>query len=280
MAWPFSIECMARDLKSLGEWGSQLGEARVFVPDISGRAFEEQLGAVRLLVDSGIGAIPHLGARNISSRAELARKAESLASAGVTEVLLLGGESDPPAGEYDSSWQLLDSDAIREWPLERIGIAGHPEPHPSVSAEEMFAALVGKSGAISEQGREGFIVTQLCFDAPAVCEWISRVREAGVRFPIHVGIAGPISLAKLVKFAGTLGVGKSLGYLKKSGKSMRQMLDPTYDPSALMADVRRTLASSGDAVSFHFYAFGNVSGSLALASDSAAMPVGGRGAGR
>ena len=258
-----SLECMPRDLGELGKWSSSLREGeRVFVPDIAGHPFEEQAAAVEALSKRGIRVAPHLGARNIASRSELEDRLARLYSAGARETLLLGGEAPSPAGEFDCTLQVLQSEEFASAGMMAVGVAGHPEGHPAVGDDAMFEALMRKAEAIRGMELDGYIVTQLCFDASALAAWLARVRASGIDFPVHVGIAGPISLPRLIKVAGMLGVGKSLGFLKRQGKSMAQLLNPMYDPHTLLEEIQRACSPEAGLLIPHFYAFGNVVGSI------------------
>jgi methylenetetrahydrofolate reductase (NADPH) len=54
------------------------------------------------------------------------------------------------------------------------------------------------------------LVTQFGFDASAICRRGRELRQQGIRLPVHVGMAGPAPLTKLVKYAMACGVGASL----------------------------------------------------------------------
>ncbi len=262
----FSIECMPGDIRSLSDWRSLLQpEERVFVPHISGRELDEQVEAVSALVKSGLRAVPHLAARNIASAAELGERLRRMSDAGAKDMLLLGGSDNPPKGGYDCALNLLESAEFRNSGIRSIAIAGHPEPHPDVDGQVMFDALVSKARLAQEMELDVCIVTQVCFDSAAIAAWIGRVREAGLGLPVGVGVAGPISLPRLLKVAAAIGVGNSLGFLRKSSRNLLQLVNPVYDPMTLLDDLARGCGDQDKALLPHFYAFGNVAASIGVA---------------
>lgn len=259
-----SLECMPVDLRAIGDWLPLLdGTERVFVPHIRGREPGEQAAAIARLRAEGLNPVPHLAARNVKGGdAELKAHVGRLVDAGAREVLLLGGGENPPLGGFDSALRLMRSDALRDSGIRAVGMAGHPEGHPDVPDGTMFQALLDKSEHAREAGWDAFIVTQLCFEPRAVGKWLARVRDAGVDWPVHFGIAGPISLPRLIRLSGTLGVGKSLGFLKSGSRNLLRMVNPTYDPAETLDGVERACGAMAGSITPHFYTFGNVAGSI------------------
>src|SRR5260370_24795754 len=79
------------------------------------------------------------------------------------------------------------------------------------------------------------IVTQFCFDAAAILKWIARLRDFGIEHPVRVGLAGPTSLATLLRYAQRCGVRASAQGLARQAGLVR----PPVSPSAPDAPVRK-----------------------------------------
>ncbi len=61
----------------------------------------------------------------------------------------------------------------------RIGIAGYPDGHPRIGADELDRALAEKIAAAEAAGLAVEIVTQFCFDARAILDYVARLRASG-----------------------------------------------------------------------------------------------------
>ena len=61
-----------------------------------------------------------------------------------------------------------------------------------------------------QRGLDVSLVTQFGFEAQPILRWIAAQRAQGIDCPVHVGIAGPASVATLAKFAVRCGIGASL----------------------------------------------------------------------
>ncbi|CDZ43368.1 Hypothetical protein, partial CDS, partial [Neorhizobium galegae bv. orientalis] len=97
-------------------------------------------------------------------------------------------------------------------------------------------ALKFKQAYSERTDAEMAIATQFAFDAKPVIAWAERIAAAGVKLPIHLGIAGPTKLQTLIKFAIACGVGPSLGVLQKRAMDLSKLLVP-YEPTEVLADI-------------------------------------------
>lgn len=57
------------------------------------------------------------------------------------------------------------------------------------------------------------IVSNLCFDARVLGDWLTRLRRRDVTLPVYVGVAGPVQRARLLAMATKIGVGESGRFL-------------------------------------------------------------------
>ncbi len=154
--------------------------------------------------------VPHLAARAISDRDELAGYADRLQDAGITDIFVPGGDYEEPVGEFSSSYELLVALDELGYGFDEIGITGYPEGHPIISDDDLWKAL--------EKKREysTYIVTQICYDAPTVMGWIEELRAEGNDLPVYVGIPGVMKYQKLIGISRRVGVGDSIKFLRKT----------------------------------------------------------------
>jgi len=209
---------------------------------------------------AGLRASPHIVARRIDSERTLRDALQRLREAGVEQVLLVAGDRNPPAGEFTSTLEILDSGAIVECGFRTIGVAGHPEGHPAVGPDALWSALEKKQAFAERTGTSVHIVTQFSFNPEAVLNWDRQLAERGITLPVHIGIAGPTPLPKLIKFAVQCGIGASLGALSKGMGLMGRVAGLATSPDEMLIELVRGRARQGAShlVHPHFYAFGGV----------------------
>lgn len=206
----------------------------------------------------GLRASPHIVARRLVNRDALARALERLREAGVEQVLLVAGDLDPPAGPFSSTLDVLDSGCFAQLPIPHIGVAGHPEGNAAISPTAMWDAVTRKQAWAAESGARMHIVTQFTFDPQALSHFEHALTGHGIHLPVHVGIAGPTPLPKLIKFAMHCGVGASLRAVMKNMATMRKMVGLATSPDEMLVGLVRAGAGHGATrlVKPHFFAFG------------------------
>lgn len=186
--------------------------------------------AIRLAL-RGLQVVPHLAARLVRDGAELERTLDSLSTAGVGEVFVIGGDAVQPAGEFASALDLLQAMSTLGHDL-TVGIAGYPEPHPKIDNDVTVQAMWDKRTYAS------YVVSQMCFDARTVLEWVSRVRRRGVLLPIKVGVAGPATTQQLLRVGARVGVGESVRVLGHHRTGLWRLARPgTWLPDRLLSDL-------------------------------------------
>ncbi|MGH8227672.1 MAG: hypothetical protein ACREU3_07205 [Steroidobacteraceae bacterium] len=209
---------------------------------------------------AGLRASPHIVARRIESQQVLEGALRRLVEAGVDQVLLVAGDRNPPAGEFTSTLQILDSGALAECGIRKVGVAGHPEGHPAIDAATLWSALATKQAFADRTGTQMHICTQFSFNPGAVSTWDRELTEHGIRLPVHIGIAGPTPLPKLIKFAVQCGIGASLGQLGKGLGLMGRVAGLAMSPDEMLIGLVQGCASRSAThlTQPHFYAFGGV----------------------
>jgi methylenetetrahydrofolate reductase (NADPH) len=183
------------------------------------KGLEQTLELTERLLKHGYDVVPHLAARMVSGRSELAEIVDRLTSAGVTSVFVPGGDADP-AGDYHDSVSLLTDLADLGRPFAHVGITGYPESHPAIHDDVTIQAMWDKR-------RFGtHVVSNMTFDPKAMSDWLHRMRLRGITMPLLVGVPGPIDRAKLLAMATKIGVGDSTRFLTKHAGLMTRLTMP------------------------------------------------------
>jgi methylenetetrahydrofolate reductase (NADPH) len=213
----------------------------------------------------GFRASPHIVARRLATERALKDALDELTDAGVEQVLLVAGDLERPVGKFTSTLEVMDTGLLENSGIRQVGVAGHPEGHKSIGPGALLAALRHKQEFGARTGLKVHIVTQFGFNPEAVCAWDKHVTKEGISLPVHVGIAGPTPLPKLIKFAMQCGVGASMHSLMKNMSAMANLARLATTPDEMLLGlIRGRAAYSGSRlVQPHFYAFG---GTMATAT--------------
>lgn len=261
-----STEISTHDEKILPQLAEHLPRGMaVYVAHTPKASVEDVARVASKLQALGFTASPHIVARRLPSEQALRSALYILCAAGVQQVLLVAGDLDRPAGPFTSTLEVLDTGLLQEAGLKRIGVAGHPEGHPAIRPEAQLAALRHKQAFAERTGIALHMVTQFGFNPEAVYVWDRHLSDEGITLPVHVGIAGPTPLAKLMKFALLCGIGSSMHSLVKHKSAVAQLVHAATGPDELLLQlVRGRSAHAGSRVAQpHFYSFG---GALATAT--------------
>jgi methylenetetrahydrofolate reductase (NADPH) len=257
----FTVEVTPREVRKSPGLLAELfpRDTRVYTTFLPATPFSETVAAARALLDQGMRPVPHLAARNIADEAELDRMVGELAAIGVEELLVIGGSISKPAGTVADSMQVLRSGVLARHGIRRIGVAGHPEGNKDIGDRDLAAALEAKNSLAAETGIDTYLITQFCFAAEPIIAWERRIREAGNRLPVHVGLAGLSSPVSLLKFGLACGVGPSLKVLRKqSGGLLKLATSAVYYPDQPLLGIARSVqADPGSLIQHvHFFPFG------------------------
>jgi methylenetetrahydrofolate reductase (NADPH) len=157
---------------------------------------------IRIQQDIGVTAMAHLSCIG-STPEQLGETLDRLATAGIENVLALGGDRPPsyrpPPGAFTYANELAGFIRSR-WDF-CLGGACYPETHPAApSPEADLANLVRKLDAGVD-----FLITQLFFDNADYFAFVKRAREAGVEVPIVPGIMPIISAASIKRITSLCG---------------------------------------------------------------------------
>jgi methylenetetrahydrofolate reductase (NADPH) len=171
------------------------------------------------LTGHGYAVVPHLAARMISGRAELAEICARLTGKGITRIFVPGGDADP-AGDYSDALGLLEDLADLGRPFAQVGITGYPESHPTIHDDLTVQAMWDKRRFATH------VVSNLTFDPAVIRDWVHRMRQRGITMPLLLGIPGPVDRTKLLSMATKIGVGESTRFLAKHKGTFARLAAP------------------------------------------------------
>ena len=227
-------------------------EVTVTVTTSPNKGLEPTLALVERVSAHGYDVVPHLAARHVRDREHLAELVARLDAVGANDVLVMAGDAEEPAGEFDGALPLLQALSEVEHPFRNVGITGYPESHAFLEDDAAMRSMAAKAAFAT------YIVTQICFDPQATTAWMSAVWERGTRLPIYVGLPGPVAQAKLLRVCERIGVGDSLRALSlDDGRAGDAHFDPDSLVFALaehLDDVQPNLGG------FHVFTFNDLQG--------------------
>jgi methylenetetrahydrofolate reductase (NADPH) len=218
------------------------------------KGLEATLALTESLARQGYVAVPHLAARMVSGRPELAEICARMQEAGVRTVFVPGGDQDPAAGDYTSALDLLEDLTALGTPFPEVGIAGYPESHPTISDDLTVQAMWDKRRHATH------VVSNLNFDPDSIKRWVDRMRARGITMPVLLGIPGPIDRAKLLSMASKIGVGDSTRFLVKHKGTMTRLAAPGgFTGEKFLERCAPALARPGSMVTgLHVYTFNQI----------------------
>jgi methylenetetrahydrofolate reductase (NADPH) len=194
----------------------------------------------------------HLAAKMVRDRVHLGDLLTGMKRAGIHDAFVIGGDAPAAVGPFASAVQLLP--IIHEHPdrPRSLGIAGYPEGHPQIDARTLAVAMEEKSRFAD------YMTTQLCFDSKKILSWIEGMRKAGSKLPVVLGIPGIIDRQRLLEISLRIGVGASLGFLRKQGLARLLRLSTRSAESLHQALLPRVGDPSLGVAGFHYFTFNKV----------------------
>jgi methylenetetrahydrofolate reductase (NADPH) len=207
---------------------------------------------------AGYNPVPHVPARNFAGRTALERHLARLAEeAHVSRVLVIAGDAARPRGAFAASLDVLQTGLLEKYDIRSVLLAGYPESHPAIADGVLDSALTEKVACAREHGLQSEIVTQFCFEAEPVLNWLARIRTLGIDVPVRIGVAGPAGAATLLKFGMRCGIGNSLRALRRTGTRIGTLMGDTT-PDQLLSALAAGLSERdlGPIAGTHLYMFG------------------------
>jgi len=222
------------------------------VPTQKAEILAEAAARVRL---AGFEPVPHIAARRFTET-ELKRFfARIREHADVRRIMLIAGDDDRLVGPFAGALEVIESGLPTDAGITAIGISGYPEGHPHIPMEKIEQAFEAKLTGATRLHLDVHIVTQFCFDAAAIIDWLRRLRARGITTPVQIGLAGPTSFAGLMRYAALCGVKASARGLLRHG--VPGGLAGQAGPDRLLHALLASREPLGD-IAPHFFSFGGL----------------------
>ena len=261
----YSAEVTTPDRKSLDLAANLMPkDARVYVASLPGDPPDRQIRVCSQVRDLGLIPVPHIVARNIPNRDALDHLLGRLArEAGVDRALILGGDRDVPAGDYECSLQLIESGLLQAHGIDKIAIACYPEGHPRIPHAVLDRARSDKIAAARAAGLSLILISQFCFDAAPIIGFLRKIRSEGVEERVRVGVAGPAKHATLIRYALICGVGASLRALRERQALAKNILS-AETPERLILELEEAVENepSLNIWGIHFFTFASLKNTI------------------
>lgn len=236
---------------------------RIYVSAIPSQSPDAQLAPAKRICAAGHEPVPHVAVRGFAGPAELDRAlARLVEEAGVRRVLVIGGDRAQPAGAFHAAIEAIESGVLQSRGIEEIGIAGYPEGHPRIAPIDLDRALAAKIEAAHETGLSVHIVTQFAFAAEPILAWIARLRDQGIDHPVRVGLAGPSTLATLIRYARICGVKASAQGLARNTGLVKNLFGLTAPDDVVRPLAEACAGGRLGEVTPHVYSFGGLATAL------------------
>ena len=235
---------------------------RVYIAHIEGTPFDEMLTTAKKITNEGFIPMPHFPARIIEDKDMLESwLSQYSGEANVQEALLIAGGSKEPAGVYDSSIQIIETELFDKYSFKRLHVAGHPEGNKDIDKDSTHTnvnkALSWKNEYAKRTDAQIAIATQFCFDSGAIIQWANSLIDMNIDLPVHIGIAGPAKLQTLIRYSIECGVGASMKVLQKRAKDITKLLLP-YEPTSVISELAEYKSQNPDfnIEQVHFFPLG------------------------
>ncbi len=238
----YSIEVTPNAAAKIENFAQVLpANTRIYIAHIEGTPFEEMLKTAKKITDEGFIPMPHFPARIIEDKNMLESwLSQYSGEANVQEALLIAGGSKEPAGVFDSSIQIIETELFDKYSFKRLHVAGHPEGNKDIDKDNTHTivnkALSWKNEYAKRTNAQIAIATQFCFDSEAIIRWANSLIDINIDLPVHIGIAGPAKLQTLIRYSIECGVGASMKVLQKRAKDLTKLLLP-YEPTSVISEL-------------------------------------------
>ena len=245
-------------LKNVHEQGEFLPQSSTISITCSpAKDIEATLELCENFLDKGHTTIPHFAARMVESEEHVTRIVKRVEALGIETVFIIGGDADQ-RGPFTDAPGLLRSFLDNNPSIKTVGIGSYPDGHPSIPESALAESLIKKQEMILESNLNGYMATQMCFEANTISSWLKNCRKAGVTLPCHLGLPGAVDMKKLINISLRLGIGVSSRYLKKNRKSVFKLLSPRgYNPNRLIIPISND-AEELDITGIHCFTFNAV----------------------
>ena len=218
------------------------------------KGVDETLELSEKLIERGFKVTPHIASKCVSGEKHLEAIIKKLDELGIESIFVPGGDRPEPMGDFNNALDLLKALKKLGHNLNKIGMAAHPEGHPDVSDEILMEALEEKKDLAD------FIVTQMCFDAEILNDWMNQIQKKGIELPVWVGLPGVIERGRLLKTSLRIGVGDSLRFLRKKSQVATELMKSSiYNPDVLVRDITEQIdINDSQLAGYHIYCINQI----------------------
>ena len=261
LAQQASVEMTCHDSAHLDACRASLATgASVYVSFLPGQTWRETLLACVAVRNSGLEPVPHLPVREFADGRELERVvADLVAQAGIRRVLLIAGDRADPRGPFANTLDVIGGSVLTRCGIRDVTVAGHPEGHPRIPADELRRVELRKVSCAADAGIELTFLTQFFFEVSPFLNWVKQLRARGLHSRVVAGLAGPAKLTTLLRYAARCGVGPSIRALGARPASFAALVGERGPEQILRAIARAMSAREIDSVGIHLYSFGGLS---------------------
>jgi methylenetetrahydrofolate reductase (NADPH) len=247
--------------------GHQIAELRehfaegtdVTITFLPGDNYRHNVETAAALRRAGFNPVPHIAAREMASQEALDDfLARARGEAGVSRILLIAGDVATTRGPFKSTRDLRASRLIEAHGIDSVSIAGHPEGHPFLEWPDAMKGLADWRDWGRQTDTRVDVVTQFCFEAAPILQWIAELDRAGVDLPVIVGLAGPATPATLTKFALRCGIGNSMRALRAQIGRFGRLLTDTGPDDVVKGLRGAPAAATASIAGFHLFPFGGL----------------------
>ncbi|MGR4000446.1 MAG: metFprotein [Alphaproteobacteria bacterium] len=259
----FSIEVTPGAAKKIEDFSGHLRPGcRVMITFLPGSDLEETRLLALRLKSEGYIPVPHFAARSFASRDQFVAFAEGLAVAGVHEAVVLAGAVVESLGPFSSSMDLLETGVFEANGFDRLGVAGHPEGSPDISAPLLAEAIAWKNEWAARVRVKTYLVTQFCFEAEPVLSWEREIRALGNTLEVRIGLPGPAQIKTLLMHAKNCGIGNSMRFLTRQARNVTKLVTVNA-PDQLVLGLVKGKSTESLITGVHVYPLGGLRKSAA-----------------
>ena len=218
------------------------------------KGVDETIVLSEKLIAQGFQVIPHIAAKCVTGEKHLETIVKRLDALSIESIFVPGGDRPEPIGEFNNAYDLLKALQKCGHNIKNIGIAAHPEGHPDVNENILMEALEMKKDLAD------YIVTQMCFDANILGDWLTRINQQGIHLPVWVGLPGAIERGRLLRTSLRIGVGDSLRFLRKKSQVAAELMKSSiYNPYKLVTSISeyKDIADTNLA-GYHIFCFNQI----------------------
>ena len=255
----YSIETTVMQAQRVARFADLVATGtHVYIPHTPHTNFDEAVALAARLRREGMEPVPHIVARRIENEPALETLLSRLTSeAGVRQALIVAGDMAKPAGSLYNTLQILESGLLEKYKVQSIGVAGHPEGHPSVGDAVLRDALRRKNDYAFNTGANVYVVTQFTFSADPVIAWEKSHGSDIGALSITAGLPGLATARTLLKYAMECGVGASLKAFSKRYASITRLLTVSTPGDIIVGMARYKHSTPKSRLSgVHFFTFG------------------------